>query len=59
VFGIGTETAAKTRIQFKKLIGIGTNGHPTVEHQSQSPFVRTESQLEFIFRTRMRTGIRI
>jgi hypothetical protein len=29
VFGIGTETAAKTRIQFKKLIGIGTNGHPT------------------------------
>lgn len=28
--GIGTETAAKTRMQFKKLIGIGTNGHPTV-----------------------------
>jgi hypothetical protein len=34
VFGIGTETAAKTRIQFKKLIGIGTNAHPTVDHQS-------------------------
>jgi hypothetical protein len=59
VFGIGTETGAKTRIQFKKLIGIGTNGHPTVDHQSQSPFLRTGSQLEFNFRTRMRTRIRI